>query len=496
MEDRRGRRSVRSSILYLLFSIFYLLVMSGCASSKKTVAPTYRGVPTDVKEFDVNGLKVILRPTGAANHVIAAKLFIKGGVAALPEDVSLAVEDLALQVPPLSGPQGMTKNAYRRLVDRMVTTISSDDGRDFSTMTLRCIDEKFDTSWSLFTGIIMRPQYDPLELANAKERLVTGIRNRFLVPEAYATYLADSVFFHGHPYGRVAQEADVAPLTAKTLEDYYRGLFVKSRLLLVVVGNIDSADLHRKIAGSLALLPQGDYQDPDLPDPPNSDSSIVIVRRPIGEKSVTNYIVARYLAPRRNDSLYYPMLRLTSFLSGSLFREVRIERNLSYAPDASVNFGKTSFGEISISTTLPDSAWRVANNEVLDFFRNYIINDESMKLGVNSWITFNYMAEQTNESQAREMGVAQLYTGSWTNAFRTIDAIRNMTPVEMNLAAQLYLRNMTVAIVGDPSVIDRSEYLPRVSNTRQPEGDDVTPGDSGLQQNNDDGSAATAGKPK
>jgi predicted Zn-dependent peptidase len=460
------------------------------------VVPTYRGVPTDVKEFDVNGLRVILRPIGSTNHVIAAKLFIRGGITALPEDLSPAVEDLALQVPPLSGPQGMTKNTYRRLVDRMVTSISGDDGRDFSAMTLRCIDEKFDTSWSLFTGIIMHPQYDPMELTNAKERMVTGIRNRFLVPESYATYLADSVFFHGHPYGRVAQEGDVAPLTAKTLEDYYRDLFVKSRLLLVVVGNVDSADLHRKIAGSLALLPQGDYHDPVVPDPPNSDSSIVVIRKPIGEKTVTNYIVARYLAPRRDDSLYYPMLRLTSFLSGSLFREVRIERNLSYAPDASVNFGKTSFGEISISTTLPDSAWRVANNEVLDFFRNYIINEESMKLGVNSWITFNYVNEQTNESQAQEMGTAELYTGSWANAFRTVEAIRNMTPVEMNLAAQLYLRNMTVAIVGDPSVIHRTEYLPKPVSIRH-HGGSASPEEGDLPPNDgEEGAAATAGKPK
>jgi zinc protease len=451
-----------------------------------------------VKEFDVNGLQVILRPIGSTNHVIAAKLFIKGGVAAMPEGVSPAVEQLALQVPPLSGPEGMSKAVYRRLIDRMVTGILPDAGRDFSNMTLRCIDEKFDSSWALFTGVIMHPQYDAVELANVKERLVTSIRNRFTVPENYATYLADSAFFHGHPYGRDAEEADVAPITAGMLANYYKSLFVKARLLLVVVGNIDSADLHRKIASSLGQLPQGEYHEPDLPDPVNSDSSIVIIRKPIGDRSVTNYIVARFLAPRRNDSLYYAMLRLTSFLRGSLFREVRIERNLSYAPDADVEFGRTSFGEISISTTLPDSAWRVAKHDVVDFFRMYIIADEFMKSGLNSWITSNYMSEQTNESQAREMGTAELYTGSWQNAFRTLDAIRSMSPEEMNLAAQLYLRNFTIAIVGDPAAIHRAEYLPAPEAPKK-QSHIAIPDDSVEPTTGHEGEktqSTTAGKPK
>jgi predicted Zn-dependent peptidase len=463
---------------------------TGCATPKKVVGPVYRGAPQNVKEFEVNGLKVILRPIGSTNHVIAAKLFIKGGVTVLPEGVSPAVEDLAMELPPLSGPAEMSKSDYRRLIDRMVTGIIPAAGRDFSTMTLRCIDEKFDTSWGLFTGVIMRPKYDPAELANAKERTISGIRNRFALPENYATYLADSAFFHGHPYGLTAQEADIPPLNAKVLEEYYRNLFVKSRLLLVVVGNVDSADLHHKVASSLGLLPQGDYNDVELPDPANADSSNLIIRTPYGGKSIpTNYIVARYLAPNRGDTLYYPMMRLTSFLGGTLFREIRIERNLSYAPDADVNFGKTSFGEISISTTLPDSAWRTAKREVIDFFRLYVIRDEYMKSGLSSWITTNYMQEQSNESQANEMGKAEIYTGSWTNAFNTIEAIGNMTPEEMNLAAQLYLRNFTIAIVGNPSKIDRTVFLPQ----RARPGRETTDPEENIVPNDDDDTDVTPG---
>jgi zinc protease len=456
-----SRISMLGAIVALVVAFVPSLAFAqGNTNTTKPPGVVYRGAPTNVKQFNVGGIDVILRPTGKANHVIAAKLFIRGAITALPAGASPALEELALQVPPMSGPQGMSKAEYRRKIDRMVTGIGPGAGRDFSTMTLRCVDEKFNESWDLFTGIVMRPQFDAIELRNAVETQLLSVRNRYSNPGAYADYLADSAFFAGHPYGRFDTEADIKRITPKMLEDHYKQLFVKSRLLLVVVGNVDSADLHRKVAASFAKLPQGNYVEKPVPVPAAAMEPRVIVRAPVGEREQvpTNYIIARFLAPNRDDSLYYPMMRLAVFLSGQLFREVRMERNLSYAPDADANFGKTSYGEISMQTTLPDSAWRVTEDQI-DFFRRYVIADQYITSGLSAWITSTYMREQTNESQANELGVAQLYTGSWTNAFRTIDAIQQMTPEQLNEAAQRYLRNMTVVIVGDPRNITPSEYL-------------------------------------
>lgn len=435
-----------------------LLLGSVMPVSQSAAAPMPK-MPENVKQFNVGGIDVILRPSGQANHVVVSKLFIRGGTSALPNGVSPAVEELALQIPALSGPKGVDRASYQRELQRMVISIAPATGRDFATMTLRCVDETFDRSWELYTGVVMQPQFDPVELRNAKERSITALRNRQTNPEAYAAYLADSSFFYGHPYGRYAQEGDIPPIDAAMLMEHNKRLFVKSRLLLVVVGNIDSADLYRKVQSSFAKLPQGNYVDPVIPAPPNASKPTLIVRPPYGGRAVTNYIVARHLAPGRTDSLYYPMMRLTSFVSGSLFREVRIERNLSYAPDADVKFGKTSYGDISISTTLPDSAWRVAKGDVINFFRKYVIADEYVTGGLSSWITSNYMREQTNESQANELGSAQLYTGSWRNAFGVVEGVSSITSEQMNMAAQLFMRNFTIVVVGDPSAINNEEFL-------------------------------------
>lgn len=450
-----------SGCRWLLIPILVaLLAPIGCASSKKQPQVIYyRGAPSNVKEFTVGGLRVILRQTDPGSQVVSAKLFIDGGLAAIPQGVSPAVQQLALQLPPLSGPGGMTKEEYRRVLDRLNSGIVPGDDRDYSVMTLRCVLENFDKSWDLFTGVIMRPKIDPVEFQNAKERLVIGLRNRFNSPEAYANYLADSAFYHGHPYGRFAQEPDVAPITEKMLLDYYKSMFVKSRVFLVVVGNIDSASLHHRVASSFGELPQGTYIARAVPPPQNATKQTLIVRPPYGGgRAVTSYMVARYLAPNRGDSLYFPMMRLTSFLAGHMFREVRVQRNLSYAPDAEIEFGRSSYGQLTVSTTLPDSTWRVAKGDVVDLFREIVISEQSIRNGLVGWLTSNYMRQQTAESQANEMGIAELYTGSWKNAFRTLDAIRAIKPAQMNLAARRYLRNFTIVIVGNPSEIDKSNY--------------------------------------
>ncbi len=343
----------------------------------------------------------------------------------------------------------------------MRTNLGASAERDFSTVFVRCVDENFDRSWELFTGTIMNPSFDPVEMANIKERTITGIRNRKVVPEAYANYLADSVFFYGHPYGRVSQEQDVAPITEDVIREYRKKMFVKSRLFLVVVGNFTREEITAKIRTTLAKLPKGSYKDPEISVPVNANKPSVLVRRPWGREDIpTNYLVARHLGPWHSDDLFFAMQRLRSYVGGFLFREVRIERNLSYAPDASTYDHRLGFGDISISTALPDSAWRVTKNNVIDFFQTRILTEETLQNIPPTWYTSQYLGQQTAESQATEIGDAYFYTGDWKTAYQTLERFSEVTPQDLNEAAVRYLRNFSVVVVGNPDAVTIDEYLP------------------------------------
>lgn len=486
MNHRRMQRSFsgggRFHIPLLGLVLWGLLLMTGCSSAQKSgtgedaevdtqrriekekedalrVAATE--IPEEIQEFEVDGLKVILRPTGPSYHTVFAKLYIRGGLPALPADVSPAVEQLSLDIPRFSGPANMERSQFRREIDRMRTGIGATAERDFSTLSLRCVDENFDRSWELFTGVIMNPAFDPTEMANVKERTITAIRNRRVVPEAYADYLADSVFFYNHPYGRVAKEEEVGPITEQMLRDYHKRMYVKSRLFLVVVGNVTKEEITQKVRSTLAKLPKGSYSDPKIAMPENAAKPSVLIRKPWGREDIpTNYLVARHIGPRRDDNLFYAMQRLRSYVGGFLFREIRIERNLSYAPDASTYDHRLGFGDISISTILPDSAWRVTKGDIISFFQDNILTEETLASIPATWYTSQYMDQQTAESQATEIGSAYFYTNDWRTAYQTLERFSEVTPEELNEAAVKYLRNFTVVVVGNPDRINAAEYLP------------------------------------
>jgi len=417
------------------------------------------GLP-DVKEFSSGGIKVLMRPTAGGQRIITAKLYIKGGISYLKPGITPAIEQMAMIIPFLSGPQGMDKLDYQKTLTKMYAGISGGDGRDFSQVLIRCVDTDFEKVWGYFSDIINNPKFDSVEFRSIKERVINSIENRTASPEAYASFVADSIFYAGHPYGRYPQIKDVEKITVSDLQNHFKNIFQKSRMFLVVVGAVDSTDIYNKVAKTFKDIPVGSYTDIPMPIPKNAEkTSITLLKPEKGRPAPTSYIIARYLAPNRNDSLYYPMMRLTSFLGGSLFREVRVERNLSYAPDSDVEFGKSSYGELSISTTLPDSAWRTAKNFVFDFFKDYILQESSMKSGLTSWLTSNALKEQTSQSQADEIGEAYYYTGSWKNAYNTLENFKKMTPETLNEAARKYLQNFTFVIYGNPKLVNKKEYV-------------------------------------
>lgn len=423
-------------------------------------------IPDDIEEFDIDGLTVILRKTGSSFRTVFAKLYIRGGLPAIPEGVSPAFEQMALDVPRFSGPSSMDRRDFQKEVDRLYIGLGASAERDFSTLSLRSTDEHFDRAWELFTGTIMNPSFDPLSMENIRERAITGVRNRRVVPEAYADFLADSIFFYGHPYGRISEEDDYRAINAENLKAYHNSIFVKSRLFLVVVGNLTKEEISAKIRSTLGTLPMGSFKDPEVPVPAAADRYTVHVSAPWGRADVpTNYLVVRHLAPSHGEKLFYPMERLRAFVGGLLFRRIRIERNLSYAPGASTFNHKIGFGDISISTIYPDSAWRVTRDGILDFFRDHIIDGSNLTDIPATWYTSQYMGMQTAESQATELGTAHYFLGDWREAYSSLDDYLKVTAKQLNQAAQKYYKNLTIVIVGDPKSIDASQYYPVVEDS-------------------------------
>jgi zinc protease len=437
---------------YLLWAAMcVLLTVSACSSSSSS---TYNSnVVSDVQEFDVAGIHVLMRQSASA-PVVSAILFIRGGESAAPQDEPISNEYFTMNVVGASGSQLIPKEHYRRKLLSMGTGIGGQDGRDYSALSMECTRENFDTSWEYFTDVMLHPAFDQVEYENFKRNVLLGINSRSTDPDVYSKIAADSIFFVGHPYGRMLSAPDVERESIPLMQKRFGELMVKSRLLLSVVGNISRSELTDKINASIARLPEGSYTPVSI-TPPEKAFSPGAYFPPFARKLPTDYIVGLYLVPSKGDSDYYPYLRLRNFFGGFVFNHIRVEHNLAYAPNVDDQDGRTSIGIITVQTPYVDSAIKIIYNDV-DFFQQNQIRESAIREGVAGWATRNYLNVETTAEQAISLGQAVLTTGDWHNAFINYDKLENVTPAQLQRVAIKYLRNFNWVVVGDTTGIDKA----------------------------------------
>lgn len=402
--------------------------------------------------FDVDGIRVILRETD--NNIVAANLYLMGGARQLT--LRNAGVELMLLDASERGTRSYPKETLRRKMSALGTSIVIDAEKDWTMMGIRSTTEVFDSTWAIFADRLMNPLLLPAEVDIVRGQFLSGISQRRDDPDALARYLADSLAFAGHPYATpvAGTEASISQITPAVLREYQRSGIVKSRMLLVVVGDVERAKLESLIRGSLGRLPAGEYRW-TLPTPATRGSTMVVFeQRPLP----TNYVIGYYAGPVANER-DLPALRIaTAVLTGRMFADIRTRRNLTYDVHAPFVEDAAVLGGLYVTTVSPDVTLRLMREHVTELQRE-LIDAEGLKRLSAQFVTEYLLDNETNAAQADFLARAELFRGDYRVAERFVDELRDVTPVEVRAAAQKYMRGVRFAYVGDSTKVDRSLLL-------------------------------------
>jgi zinc protease len=327
------------------------------------------------------------------------------------------------------------------------TSITTQVGVDWTSIGLRATSSTLDSTWSILASRVTEPRLDSAELTLIKRQLVAGVRQREDSPDAQVEFVADSFAFFGHPYQLTptGTEASLSRITATDLQKYQGTQIVKSRMLLVVVGNAGRAQIERLVRGSLAKLPAGDYKW-TLPDTlPRFKSGAVTIARDLP----TNYILGLYPGPRADSPDYHALRIASAILSGQLFSEVRSKRNLTYAVDAPFIERAVSAGGLYVTTIAPGVALDVMRKELLDL-QTGTVEPRALERLILQFITQYFLDNESGAQQADFLARAELYYGSFRRADRFVDELRAITPADIQRAALRYMRDIRFVYIGDP----------------------------------------------
>jgi zinc protease len=399
--------------------------------------------------FDVDGIPVILR-RNTSNDVVVANLYLLGGTRQLTPQTA-GIEAMLL-VASERGTRKYPGAAVRQKLARLGSRITLEANDDWSQIGLHSIRGALDSTWSILADRVMAPTLDPSEVELVRDQMLTAARQRGEQPDDAATQLADSLLYAGHPYAipTTGTPASLAAITRAQLQRYHDQQFVTSRMLLVVVGNVDRPNVERLVHATLGRLPSGSYRWTPPPPPPAGGRAVALDNRPLP----TNYILGYAPGPAATDPDYTALRVATAVLSGRLFTEVRSRRNLSYAVESPFLERAYGVGGLYVTTVDPNAVLRIMRDE-LDALQTGQVEDEGLKRLEQQFITEYYLKNETNADQANELARAELYEGDYRNADRFREELRHVTPADVQRAAQRYLRNFRFAYVGDTTKVDR-----------------------------------------
>jgi len=403
---------------------------------------------TTTTSYSIDGIRVIHR-AGAANLVVM-NLYLLGGVRNVTP-ATAGIEPMYLAVSE-QGTERYPKDVLRRAMARTGSTIALDATEDWTLFGIRATTEVLDSVWSIFTDRLLRPRLAPADIDFVRNQALSGLRQLNESPDALLDRVSDSLAFQGHAYAlsTTGSEASLKALTRDSMLRWKQDWLVKSRMLLVVVGDVPRAKLERMISGSLATLPSGSYTW-TMPDTiPARPSSLTVVPRTLP----TNYVSGTYRGPRANERDAAALRVASAVLSGQLFSEIRSKNNLTYSASANFHDQALISGNLYVTTTLPDSALKIMREQVL-LLQEMTIPTAALAPLIQQFLTEYFLNNETSTAQADFLARAQLYMGDWQAANGFMAALRAVTGEDVRRVARRYLRDVQWVYVGDPSRISR-----------------------------------------
>jgi zinc protease len=313
----------------------------------------------------------------------------------------------------------------------------------------------FDRSWDIFADSALHPSFAPEDFQRVKSRTLVALSQQEDTPDAFLDILQARAAYAGHPYLNEPHGTteSVSRLTLDDVKRFHQQMMQTSRLLLVVVGDVDAQSVRQKVEATFGRLPRGDYKPDPVPQLSFHAPTVAVTARDIP----TNYVKGVFAAPSLTSPDIYAMRVASSILQNRVYVEVRVRRNLSYAPDAFLGSEGANTGGIYVTTDDPNQAVKVMLDEITKLQREPVKQDD-LTGTVQQFLTRYYLGQETNAAQAGELAQYELIGGGWRNSTAFLERLRAVTPQDVQRVANTYMRNLQFVVLGNPQSVNKSVF--------------------------------------
>lgn len=404
--------------------------------------------------YEVDGVRVAhLEAEG--REVAAIRLYLLGGARQLTPETA-GVERLLLAASG-RGTVGFPGDSLRRAQARTGSRFFTSVGPDWSVIGFTGLVEELESSWAILADRVGRPSLEDSQVEIVRNQALTSVRAGADDPDEMVRRIGERMAYESHPYevDVLGTEASLTTLTPEDLRAYHGAQFVRSRMLLSIVGPVDRETVEEMVRDGLGGLPLGAYAWVPPPLWSKREARVMAEARSLP----TNYIRGYFAGPATTDSDYPAFQVAVTVLSGYVSSEIR-ERGLSYAAGASLIERAATGGFVHVSTVNPGASLDVINDAVELFSEGTIPRSLLRDYAEGSALEY-YLSNQTSAQQADFLASSLLLRGRPQSVVGWVEDLRGVSGNDIRSVFRNYIRNIQYAYLGSEMAVPREEMLKR-----------------------------------
>lgn len=393
--------------------------------------------------YDVAGVHVIQR-VNRANDIVAVSFYLLGGTRQLTERTA-GIEALLL-LASANGTEHFPGGQARQAMARTGSDVILEAGPDWTVFGFVALRQAVDTAWAVLADRLMRPTVDREAVGVARAEMLAAVRRRYSDPDQRIRLIANKGAFADHPYALDPEgtEASLGRITLEELAEYSRTQMTTSRMLLVVVGNVERAQVESLVTATIGRLPRGDYKWTLPPVVPRRQSHWLIEPNTLP----TNYILGYFIGPPASSDDYEAFHVATDLLSSRLFQTIRVERGLSYATYAPFRDWGVAIGGLYASTPKPERVLPLMYRQI-QFLLSEPIDAFALHRYTDTYLLDYLDKSGSNAAQVDFLARAELYLGDYRRTDKYLRDLGRVRPEDVSRAAARYMQNIQWAYIGD-----------------------------------------------
>lgn len=328
-----------------------------------------------------------------------------------------------------------------------------DSTPDYIQIECKTTRENFSKCLDIISNGLMNQKFDAQDINEVKEKTLKVLSDPNPFGSIYDYFLRN--FYQNHPYKyiRLGTSTAIKNINADILNGFYKKYFSANNMVVSVCGNIAKTDALKELAQKFKNLKHQELGLKKIDwEPPSKENTIFL-----GLKANVAWVMIGFPAPSFKSPDYAAMFFIQNYLAEGvnsvIWTQIREKEGLAY--DLGGSFprleGPSHF--IVYVITEPDKSW-LCKKKILDEvnkLKAVPLDYKTLRL-VKEKMLSKYMLERERvSSQATNIAVDEIMDLNYTFDEKLASKINELTPSEIQKAANDYLFNPTI-IIAKPSM--------------------------------------------